>query len=350
MRLERAPERSAAGDSPVGRRSSFVKGRMADSRPFLPFGPRASLLRSGHPARRHEWLGWVDLRRSAFEPRCAEQAIQFAAGSGRKPNGGFEQSKLPKRTWRPAIFGAAAGPDSCILKTASYSESHRALSMSDSTPSKDPRKIFDTSRMDFARARQQYGWAWFDFHARQRTTVFNFFLVAETLVLNAYAQLIKDNWTLAAAIVALAGALGAFGFLCLEYRNRQLVRWGERALEQSERNFLFAHIEANGFVEIEIKGELPGWNDRGILSMETDAKDGKIENFREDGVYLLQDDKWKYEFKILENTKCERKFIIPISHGIWLPRLIIGAIALFAVLFLVALVPGLHPQANVLQR
>jgi hypothetical protein len=129
---------------------------------------------------------------------------------------------------------------------------------------------FDTSGLDISKARQQYGWAWFDFHARQRTTIFNYFLITLGLVINAYATLMQSGLYYIGALVAFAGAVAAYGFLCLEIRNSQLVHWGEAVLEQSERNFLFAGIDRQNEVMKKQAG-VPGWHRPGIVSEEVKA-------------------------------------------------------------------------------
>jgi len=188
---------------------------------------------------------------------------------------------------------------------------------------------FDTSRLDVSRARYQYGWAWFDFHARQRMTVFNYFIIASSLVINAYATLIDNSHFLAAAIIAISGAAAAFGFLCLDIRNSQLVRWGEEVLRQSERNFLFAGLDEQN-ASLSGPAGLPGWHRPGILSQE-DKKAG--EDWHEDGNYQrLAGGQWTYRHSVLGS--------ILISHAVWLPRMIGGAIVLFVALFLLAILKG----------
>jgi hypothetical protein len=195
----------------------------------------------------------------------------------------------------------------------------------------------DTSRLDIAKARQQYAWAWFEFHAKQRTTVFNYFLLAASLVITAYATLMKDGWYPLAALVSAVGAAAAIGFLGLEFRNTQLVGWGERMLVQSERNFLFAQIKMAAIPATMFElGDLPNWRYTGILSVEEDTCDGEVDRFRDDGVYVRDRGKWKYKLPVSTDG-----LLMPISHGYWFPRMIVGAFCVFLLLCMIAVVTWL---------
>lgn len=80
----------------------------------------------------------------------------------------------------------------------------------------------------------QYAWDWFSYHARQRLTAFNFFLILMSAVVLGYAQAVDND--LPALGVAL-GALGAFvaiAFWAMDVRNEELVYCGRAALDDLE--------------------------------------------------------------------------------------------------------------------
>jgi hypothetical protein len=86
--------------------------------------------------------------------------------------------------------------------------------------------------------RLKYAWDYFDFHARQRTTMFNFFVLFVGFVLNAYATLLKDH-SYIAMIVAFVGAILVIFFLMFDRRNEELVHIAEAVLESLEKDVLF---------------------------------------------------------------------------------------------------------------
>lgn len=87
--------------------------------------------------------------------------------------------------------------------------------------------------------RFQYAWDFFDFHATQRTTMFNFFLVFVGFIFAGYASLLKDAPFPLAMVVALVGAVLTFIFIFLDRRNEELVHIAEAVLESLESDVLF---------------------------------------------------------------------------------------------------------------
>ncbi len=96
-------------------------------------------------------------------------------------------------------------------------------------------------------ARYAYAWDYFDFHAKQRTTVFNFFLIVAGLFVNAYITAFKDvkpeDGYVLMTILAMAGALITVFFAFLDRRNEELVHIAEDVLESLETDVLFAGYE-----------------------------------------------------------------------------------------------------------
>lgn len=82
----------------------------------------------------------------------------------------------------------------------------------------------------------EYAWKWFQYHATQRQTVFQFFLAIIGAVLAGYFALTHDG-----AISPLSRWFGvlvlilAFLFWRLDCRGRQLVKIGERYLAHEEQ-------------------------------------------------------------------------------------------------------------------
>jgi len=79
-----------------------------------------------------------------------------------------------------------------------------------------------------------YAWSWFQYHAQQRLTAFNFLLIVVGVVAVAYSQAVEKGWDGVGVAVGALGALIATGFLMLDVRNEELVDCGRAALERLE--------------------------------------------------------------------------------------------------------------------
>jgi hypothetical protein len=87
--------------------------------------------------------------------------------------------------------------------------------------------------------RFEYAWRWFAFHARQRVSMFNFFLIGVGILANAYVLLMIQNIRGVAGSLAIIATLMCAVFVLLDRRNHQLVHLGEEILRQLEKNALF---------------------------------------------------------------------------------------------------------------
>lgn len=79
-----------------------------------------------------------------------------------------------------------------------------------------------------------FAWNWFQYHASQRLTSFNFFLVIVGLLLVGYAQAIDHSWNGFGVALGLLGTLVAAGFLALDVRNDELIQCGLVALAEGD--------------------------------------------------------------------------------------------------------------------
>ena len=80
----------------------------------------------------------------------------------------------------------------------------------------------------------EYAWNWFAYHAEQRTSMFNYFLAAASLLAAGYAASIYEH-PQAAIAIGLVGMLVSISFVLIDKRNDALVRRGERVLRAIER-------------------------------------------------------------------------------------------------------------------
>ena len=85
----------------------------------------------------------------------------------------------------------------------------------------------------------EYAWRYFSLHARQRVTMFNFFLLASGALANAFVFLFKDGFQWQGGTVALVGMVVSLISIGLDVRNNALVDLGEKALKRVENEYLY---------------------------------------------------------------------------------------------------------------
>lgn len=85
------------------------------------------------------------------------------------------------------------------------------------------RKSNKDQELEINKLKLDYAWKWFNFHATQSTTVFNYFLVITGILATALFNLFKDNQLGFAATVSFLGVLCSISFLVLDIRNHRLI-------------------------------------------------------------------------------------------------------------------------------
>jgi hypothetical protein len=100
--------------------------------------------------------------------------------------------------------------------------------------------------VEFEKIRFELAWRHFDLHARQRTTMFHFFILLMPFLFGGCFILFKERelvGSFPAIVAAVAGALLAVIFSLLDLRNKQLYRVSKDALALFEDQFLSPHRE-----------------------------------------------------------------------------------------------------------
>jgi hypothetical protein len=78
-----------------------------------------------------------------------------------------------------------------------------------------------------------YGYKWFEYHAQQRITTFNFYLTVYSGMAAAYSFLLKEDIHEGSILVSLLMLLMSILFWQLDVRNRQLIEIGEDVVSGS---------------------------------------------------------------------------------------------------------------------
>jgi hypothetical protein len=102
----------------------------------------------------------------------------------------------------------------------------------------DPR-----AQIEFEKLRFEFAWRHFEFHARQRTTMFHFFILLVPFLFGGFFYVLKGvngPSPRAAILIAITGFVLSITFGLLDWRNRDLYRISQRNLRLIEKNFLYA--------------------------------------------------------------------------------------------------------------
>jgi hypothetical protein len=159
-------------------------------------------------------------------------------------------------------------------------------------------------------ARFEYAWKYFDFHATQRTTMFNFFIIFSGIFISVCAKLLETKHYIFLLIASVIGLGITVMFIFLERRNEELVHISEEILRTIEKEVLFQNVYR------EVK-----WPKRRKLWGGMFEKDTLVPL----GIFIRQD---------YDKENCgESKNL----HGIWLPwiELLIGCMYLVFIFYLV---------------
>ena len=96
--------------------------------------------------------------------------------------------------------------------------------------------------MEFEKMRFELSWRHFDFHAKQRTQLFHFFIILTPFIFGGCFYLFKERPAvgyLPSMVAAGVAAVLALIFFGLDRRNKQLISVSERAIKFLEKDFMF---------------------------------------------------------------------------------------------------------------
>jgi hypothetical protein len=171
-------------------------------------------------------------------------------------------------------------------------------------------------------SRFEYGWRFFDFHAKQRTTIFNFFVVFSGFLIGAFAILLQKNEHWPLVILSLFGAVITFFFIFLERRNEELVHIAEDILRALEQEVLFRGMRD----QVKWPHQRTRWRGRMIESLQPVPV----------GIFVRQD----YD----EHNDAGSKY----SHGTWMPgvQLLVCGLCVVTAIYAFLLGVGALPHTS----
>jgi hypothetical protein len=97
-----------------------------------------------------------------------------------------------------------------------------------------------TQPSDLEKLRFEYAWKWFNFHAEQRTRMFNYLLIGMGIFGTALVAAIDKHLVLEAVTIGTAAMVVAIVFYLLDRRNRQLYIVAMDVLIHLEQKWIFA--------------------------------------------------------------------------------------------------------------
>jgi hypothetical protein len=92
------------------------------------------------------------------------------------------------------------------------------------------------------RLRLDYAWKWFDFHAEQRTKMFNYMLLGLGIFSTGLVTAIEKRLLPEALALSVAAVVITAAFWRMDHRNRWLYRLAQDVLVECEDTFLFGSV------------------------------------------------------------------------------------------------------------
>jgi hypothetical protein len=145
--------------------------------------------------------------------------------------------------------------------------------------------------------RFDYAWRSFEFHAKQRISMFNFFILFSGILAAAYGTLLRAKEPFIASVALIIGSVVCIIFLFLDRRNEELVHISEDILCALEKDIIFTEFKRK--INWPKRRDILGYMQTG---MSTNPKQLGI-HFREEEDNNLLDKESMYQ------------------HGTWIPRL-----------------------------
>ena len=125
--------------------------------------------------------------------------------------------------------------------------------------------------------RFDYAWKWFDFHAEQRTKMFNYMLIGMGIFATAFVTAVDKKLELEAALLSSVAVIVALVFCFIDHRNRQLYLVAMDVLIDIERNLAFAGRPGNTFLDHLNKPKRYGISSRVAWEDMSKAEQGRLD-------------------------------------------------------------------------
>lgn len=100
--------------------------------------------------------------------------------------------------------------------------------------------MVETPSQDLNHASFEHAWKWFEYHANQRMTMIRFYLIVEGAVAAGIGFVWIHHEFFFSSLLSAFGVLASLCFLRLDRRVAHLVKFGEAALKERQRQIALA--------------------------------------------------------------------------------------------------------------
>jgi hypothetical protein len=138
--------------------------------------------------------------------------------------------------------------------------------------------------------RFNYSWNAFEFHAKQRISMFNFFILFAGITANAIANLLRANLFVPAGILAFIGGVVSIVFIFFDRRNEELVHFAEDNLRELERDIVFINYQRD--IEWPRRRTLFGRMNKKIINRQLGIHLRESEDIRDKGRSHYEHGRW----------------------------------------------------------
>lgn len=98
-----------------------------------------------------------------------------------------------------------------------------------------PGSTLSASELETLKAKLSYAWNVWEFHGRQRMSMFNYLLVIVGILVSAYITALKDKDLHGIVLaICLLGFVQCFVFVMIDWRNRAILYFADSLLRESE--------------------------------------------------------------------------------------------------------------------
>jgi hypothetical protein len=155
--------------------------------------------------------------------------------------------------------------------------------------------------IEMLKIRFGFAWNWFELHAKQRMSLFNFFLLITGILVNAYVIAVIQKIGVLPLVICIVGFIQSIGFIIFDVRSRKLTKYGEDVMEKLEREYLyqnnFSHPDINDGKTL------------GLLRRDADNKMREGQKGKNFLFYLKRINKMKFWIRLIQLLVCAAFFL-----------------------------------------
>jgi len=109
------------------------------------------------------------------------------------------------------------------------------------TPTTPPSPALTAIELEFLKLQTKYLWDIWEFHGRQRMSMFYYFVIVAGILVNGYLMVLKEVLIPTGVLppICVLGVFVCFAFLMIEIRNRNMLYYADDLLRTLEKDYFF---------------------------------------------------------------------------------------------------------------